>query len=149
VRRLTLRTCELIIYFAVALFFAWSIAIIAQAQPAPETEDAASDAPADPPELTERPLTVVQAGDPAPFAGLLLTDLRFAELKQAELTVNNAKFRALQEQKTREDLQVVLDACLQVEREGDPWYATFWAGAAVGIGVAILVGWLGVEAEWW
>jgi len=43
----------------------------------------------------------------------------------------------------------VLDSCLGDEQEGGPWYTSFWAGAAVGVGMAILVGWLGSKAEWW
>ena len=91
-------------------------------------------------------LTVINAGDLAPFSGLLLSDERYAALKMAELEKTDAEFRAEQERRTRADLQVVLDSCLLLDEEdGGEWYETFWAGAVFGVGAAILVGWLGYK----
>lgn len=89
-------------------------------------------------------LVLVVRGDTAPFTGLLLHDFRYAELKSAELRVNDAEATAKQEKRTREDLETVLNACLLVEKV-DEGGLGFWAGMAIGVGSAILVGWLGYE----
>lgn len=90
-------------------------------------------------------LVVVGKGDTAPFSGLLLRDKRFAELKLAELRVDNAEYEAKTEKQTREKLEVVLDSCLQDEDSGGGFFDSFWGGMAVGVGAAILVGWLGYK----
>lgn len=100
-------------------------------------------------DLPDPPTTALQIGEPAPFSGLLLSELRFTALTASEITLESVESKLGAERQANKDLKVVLDSCLRDEQEGGPWYTTFWAGAAVGVGVAILVGWLGSEAEWW
>lgn len=104
-----------------------------------------SPARADEPERT----LSLESGQPAPFSGLLLTDLRFAELKTAELELAGTEIKLQQERTAYEDMKVVANACIEELEEGGPWYTSFWAGAAAGIGTAVLVGWLGLEVGWW
>lgn len=93
----------------------------------------------------ESPVLVVR-GDVAPFTGLLLRDTRFAALKAVELRVNDAEYRAKQEKRTREDMEKVMNACLRTESSGGGgFFDSFWGGMAIGVGAAILVGWLGYE----
>jgi hypothetical protein len=139
--------------FCVALAINWSLAVTAGAQE-PGGEAGVENAPTVSPGAPRLPdlsrtgpmLTVINAGDVAPFSGLLLSDERYAVLKLAELERSDAEFRVEQERRARKDLQVVLDSCLLLDEEdGGEWYETFWAGAVFGVGAAILVGWLGYK----
>lgn len=97
-------------------------------------------------DLPDPPTTVLEIGEPAPFSGLLLSELRFTKLTASEITLKSVGLKLRSEQRANKDLKVVLESCLQDE---GTWYTSFWAGAAVGVAAAILVGWLGSEADWW
>jgi len=149
----------LLLYVVVTTLASWSIlAMSARAQPAAGGEpaagveadggSAATEAPGGPRTPAagggDGPLVVVARGDTAPFGGLLLRDERYAELKDAELLVNDAEFRARQAARAQADLEKVLSACLQVEEESF-FGPSFWIGTAVGVVAAVAVGWLGFK----
>lgn len=95
------------------------------------------------PKLEKNDYTLLREGDPAPFAGLLLLDGDYRELKLKESELKISLERLEVSEKSYRKMKVVAEECaaeLDEISDGSPaWYESFefWLGAVIGAGLTI------------
>lgn len=102
------------------------------------------------PRLEESDYVLLREGEPAPFAGVLVLDSEYRELrlKESELVLKESELETALErfeesEQSYHDMKTVADGCVaeldKIVDESPAWYESveFWLGAVVGAGLTI------------